>query len=117
MPEAMLEKLHKHCREQIASLLKNGPTSTTKLLKILAVLFIAITGCRPKEAAWVVIHGKTKPNMVQYTRCNYSHEIRMPIAEASTKTNVDYRWLIDERFGYFIDALKQLPKKPTLSHE
>ena len=73
--------------------------------------FIAITGGRPKEAAWVAVHGKVEKNVVSYEGYVLPYKIVMPAA--LTKTKRDYTWLFDKKFTYFTDALKSSCKTLT----
>ena len=82
-----------------------------KLQKILAVTFNAITGCRPKEAAWVAVFGKPKKNYVKYEGFIHPYKIVMPSREIKTKTGRPYTWLIEKKYEYFAKALA-LAKKP-----
>ena len=108
----MLDRLHNYCKEEIAKL---SSDRADELIKILAVQFLAITGCRPNEAAWVVIHGEFKPCMINYHGYNAPVQVIMPQAEAGTKTSIDYTWLIDSKYGYFVDAVRK-KYRGSLSH-
>ena len=80
------------------------------LQKVLAVQFISITGCRPFEAAWVATKGIVTENKVKYEFIDYAYTIDMPLEETKTKTNRPYYWLIEKRFKYFIQALRNAYK-------
>ena len=55
-----------------------------------------ITGCRPKEAAYVVWHRWIRENSVLVKFMDHAYQAYMP-AEYS-KTHSDYMWLIPDEF-------------------
>ena len=61
-----------------------------------------MTGCRPKEASWIAVHGEPEKNVVDYPGHDFPYKIVMPVKKVKTKTGVDYTWLIERRFDYFI---------------
>ena len=82
IPLKILEDLRSYCKQQISILTEevNGYYSE-ELVKTLAILFLAITGCRPIEAAWVLAHGVVEKNTVIYRNHDLPYIIQMPSAE------------------------------------
>ena len=113
VPLKILNSLRSHCKKHISKLTEKAKGNYSEdLEKTLAILFLAITGCRPIEAAWVVAHGTVEQNTVNYRYHDLPYIIQMPSVEKKdvkkgnihTKTKHSYKWLIPGEYRYFIDA-------------
>ena len=73
---------------------------------LLGVYFQLITGCRPSEAAYLIL---TKNSFQQndfpaFKGCTW----KATIPKEYTKTKVEYKWGIPPRANFFVKVLKQL---------
>ena len=75
-------------------------------LKTLALYFAVVTGSRPNEAAHVVynkhIYTNDKPTNERWGVIDYA----ATMDKGSTKTGVDYVWLIPSKRNWFVDKVK-----------
>ena len=53
------------------------------------------TGCRPKEAAYIIQHKSIKPNDFLVERM--SHKLQAFAPSTDTKTKKDYLWLLPDQ--------------------
>ena len=62
------------------------------------------TGCRPNEAAYVVVHKTYKKNTIKLKHASFEHQATAP--KEITKTRRNYFWLLPKEFNAFLTVLK-----------
>ncbi len=74
-------------------------------LKTLAVYFAVVTGSRPNEAAYVVLHKRFSANVAatneRWCRIDYA----ATMGPEATKTHLDYVWLMPHKRNWFVELV------------
>lgn len=71
----------------------------------LAIHFLLLTGCRPQEAAYVVIHKTIVKN--DYFVRNYPCKFKATSPIDANKTEMDYFWLLTPKANVLATAIMQ----------
>ena len=81
---------------------------------VAGVYFLLLTGCRPNEAAFLVLTKKSfqRNDYPAFKDCDW----KATIPAEYTKTAVEYKWGIPKRANNFVKLLRQLHERvPALS--
>ena len=78
----------------------------TEFFAVSAVTIALHTGCRPSEAAYIVLNKSIETN--DYLLKHQTYEQRATAPKEFTKTSYDYFWLLPEELNPFILILKNL---------
>ena len=71
-----------------------------------AVIIVLITGCRPKEAAYIVFHRSIRTNDHYVKFMDHTYQAFAPASD--TKTHSDYLWLLPKEFDRVADRVLAL---------
>ena len=77
----------------------------TLLFCAVAIAVVLYTGCRPIEAAYVVLHKTVEKNDYRVKHAKFQHRATAP--KSITKTKRDYFWLLPKKLDPFLRVYKQ----------
>ena len=78
-------------------------------------MVVLITGCRPKEAAYIVYNKSIKQNEYLVKHMEHTYQASCPASD--TKTGRDYLWLIPVEYDRIMDCIMALPYTGFPSYE
>ena len=70
------------------------------------MLVVLATGCRPKDAAYIVQHRSVRPNDHRVLHMRHTYQAFVPAAH--NKTGRDYLFLVPQRFDRVAECIQQL---------
>ena len=78
-------------------------------------MVVLVTGCRPKEAAYIVHSKSLRQNEYLVKHMEHTYEAFCPASD--TKTDRDYLWLIPVEYDRLVDRILTLPYTGFHSYE
>ena len=76
-------------------------------LSVSATYFLLITGCRPKEAAYLVL---TKDSFLRNDYPDFKGDWKAEMPRTETKTGIAYKWDIPQSANTTVKLLRELHK-------
>ena len=72
-----------------------------------AIFLVAMTGCRPNEACYIVLNKSVQPSNM-WVR-DSAHKWVATVPAEFTKTDIPYSWLVEPAEEWLVKAIKKTP--------